>query len=89
MSGRPNVFFDSNVLIYHLGGIEKARPLIESVENGDLMGFINPIVASEVMFFYIKAKTGMKSYEIKRTPSVLTKVDLEPLFELFSLFVTL
>ena len=89
MSGRPNVFFNSSVLIYHLGGIERARPLIESVENGDLMGFINPIVASEVMFFYIKAKTGMKSYEIKRTPSVLTKVDLEPLFELFSLFVTL
>ncbi|ASJ11403.1 type II toxin-antitoxin system VapC family toxin [Thermococcus thioreducens] len=89
MSGRPNVFFDSNVLIYHLGGIEKARSLIESVENGDVRGFINPIVASEVMFFYIKAKTGMKSYEIKKTPSILAEVDLEPLFELLSIFVTL
>lgn len=86
MSGRPNVFFDSNVLIYHLGGIAKAKPFIESVENERIRGFINPIVASEVMFFYIKAKTGMKSYEIKRNPSVLAKVDLEPLFELFSLF---
>lgn len=38
------------------------------------------------MFFYIKAKTGMKSYEIKINPSVLANVDLEPLFELFSLF---
>ena len=86
MSGKENVFFDSNVLIYHLGGIAKAKPLIESVETGGIKGFINPIVASEVMFFYIKAKTGMKSYEIKRNPAVLANIDLEPVFELFSLF---
>ncbi|NJE85456.1 PIN domain-containing protein [Thermococcus sp. CX2] len=86
MSGRENVFFDSNVLIYHLGGIPKAKPRIESVENGKIKGFINPIVASEVTFFYIKAKTGMKSYEIKRNPSVLASVNLEPVFEPFSVF---
>ncbi|NJE61840.1 PIN domain-containing protein [Thermococcus sp. 21S7] len=86
MSGKENVFFDSNVLIYHLGGIAKAKPLIESVETGEIKGFINPIVASEVMFFYIKAKTGMKSYEIKRNPAALANIDLEPIFELFSLF---
>ncbi|WP_148206241.1 type II toxin-antitoxin system VapC family toxin [Thermococcus gammatolerans] len=86
MNGEMNVFFDSNVLIYHLGGVELAKPLIESVEDGRIKGFINPIVASEVLFFYVKAKTGLKSYEIKKKPSVLADIKLEPVFELFSLF---
>ncbi|WP_297519720.1 type II toxin-antitoxin system VapC family toxin [Thermococcus sp.] len=86
MSGKDNVFFDSNVLIYHLGGIEDAKELIRDVEGDKIRGFINPIVASEVLFFYIKANTGMKSYEIKRKPHVLSKIDLEPVFELLSLF---
>lgn len=84
MSG--NVFFDSNVLIYHLSGIPEAKALIQSVENGSIRGFINPIVVSEVLFFYIKANTGMKSYELKKRPENLSKLDLEPVFELFSLF---
>ncbi|WP_457752674.1 PIN domain-containing protein [Thermococcus sp.] len=45
-----NVFFDSNVLIYHLSGISEAKKLIESAESGNIRGFINPIVASEVLF---------------------------------------
>ncbi|WP_297510751.1 type II toxin-antitoxin system VapC family toxin [Thermococcus sp.] len=89
MSGKDNVFFDSNVLIYHLGGIEEAKKLIRDVEDSKIRGFINPIVASEVLFFYIKASTGMKSYEIKKKPHVLSKIDLEPVFELLSLFSTL
>ncbi len=84
MSG--SIFFDSNVLIYHLSGIQEAKALIQSVENGSIRGFINPIVVSEVLFFYIKANTGMKSYELKKRPENLSKLDLEPVFELFSLF---
>ncbi len=86
MSGKDNVFFDSNVLIYHLGGIEEAKKLIRYVEDNKIRGFINPIVASETFFFYIKANTKMKSWEIKRKPHVLSKIDLEPVFELLSLF---
>lgn len=86
MSGKDNVFFDSNVLIYHLGGIKEAKSLIKDVEGDKIRGFINPIVASEVLFFYIKANTGMKSYEIKKKPHVLSKIDLEPVFELLALF---
>ncbi|ASJ08184.1 ribonuclease VapC [Thermococcus siculi] len=84
MSG--NVFFDSNVLIYHLSGISKAKALVQAAEDGVINGFINPIVTSEVLFFYIKANTGMKSYELKKHPETLSKLDLEPVFELFSVF---
>jgi len=66
--------------------VELAKPLIESVEDGRIKGFINPIVASEVLFFYVKVKTGLKSYELKKKPSVLADIELEPVFELFSLF---
>ena len=38
MSGREKVFFDSNVLIYHLGGVAEAKPLIESVNIGEIRG---------------------------------------------------
>ena len=89
MNGNDNVFFDSNVLIYHLGGIPEAKLLIEKVENREIRGFINPIVASEVVYFYIKSVTGMKSYEIKRKPEVLSEINLEPIFELFSIFTVL
>ncbi|MFU8653314.1 PIN domain-containing protein [Methanotorris formicicus] len=80
------IFFDSNVLIYHLCGKEKARDLIEKVENDEIIGFINPIVISEVLFFYIRANTKKKPYDIKKKPEILKSLDFDNVFELFSIF---
>jgi len=74
------IFFDSNVLIYHLCGKIEAKKLIEKVENEEIIGFINPIVISEVLFFYIRAITK------KKHPEILESLDLDIVFELFSIF---
>ncbi|MEO2117106.1 MAG: type II toxin-antitoxin system VapC family toxin, partial [Methanocaldococcus sp.] len=80
------IFFDSNVLIYHLCGKVEAKKLIEKVENGEIIGFINPIVVSEVLFFYIRATTNKRPYDIKKHPEILESLDLDIVFELFSIF---
>ncbi|MFA4647420.1 type II toxin-antitoxin system VapC family toxin [Pyrococcus kukulkanii] len=80
------VFFDSNVLIYHLSGIEDAKELIMMVELGEVKGLINPIVTSEVLFYYIRTKIKMRPYDIKRNPSIIEALNLTPVFELLSIF---
>ncbi|WP_064496685.1 type II toxin-antitoxin system VapC family toxin [Methanocaldococcus jannaschii] len=80
------IFFDSNILIYHLCGKVEAKKLIEKVENKEICGFINPIVISEVLFFYIRATTNKRHYDIKKHPEILKSLDLDIVFELFSIF---
>jgi len=58
------VFIDSNVFLDFLKGKERAKTLLE--DYLDLEGCINDIVFSEVLFVYIKAETGKKSYELKK-----------------------
>jgi len=43
------VFFDSNVFLKYLAGVEGARRLLERVEHGEWRGYINDIVVSEVV----------------------------------------
>jgi len=61
------VFCDSNVILYHLADkSSSATNLIKRIEKGDMVGYINDIVISEVTYGYIRAKTKFKPFELKR-----------------------
>ncbi|GAB6100784.1 hypothetical protein JCM16138_00070 [Thermococcus atlanticus] len=49
-------------------GIEKARSLIESVENGDIRGFINPIVAPGGHVLLHKGQNGNEILRNQENP---------------------
>jgi len=74
------VFIDSNVFLDFLKGKERAKTLLE--DYLDLEGCINDIVFSEVLFVYIKAETGKKSYELKKQPELVKSVELNDILEL-------
>ncbi|MGB7533562.1 MAG: type II toxin-antitoxin system VapC family toxin [Halobacteriota archaeon] len=54
-----------------------------------LEGCINVIVFSEVLFVYINAATGKKSYELKRKPELVKSVKLNDIRELLGKYRTL
>jgi hypothetical protein len=74
------VFIDSSLFLGFLEGKERAKALLEAYS--DLEGCINVIVFSEVLFVYIKAETGKKSYELKREPEIMKSVELDDIAEL-------
>jgi len=81
------VFIDSSVFLDFLEGKEKAKILLE--EYSGLEGCINDVVFSEVVFVYIKAETGKKSYELKKQPDLVKSVELNDLVELLGRYRTL
>ncbi len=81
------VFIDSSVFLDFLEGKEKAKTLLE--EYSGLEGCINDIVFSEVLFVYIKAETGKKSYELKKQPALVKSVELNDIVELLGRYRTL
>ena len=66
---------------------EKAKTLLEQYSG--LEGCINDIVFSEVLFVYIKAETGKKSYELKKQPELVKSVELNDIVELLGRYRTL
>ncbi len=83
------VFFDSNVFLHHLADSkEEATNLIEKVELGDITGYINDIVISEVTYGYIRAITGLSPFNLKKRIEKI-EIDLSPLKDLFNLFEVL
>ncbi len=75
---------DTNVIIkYYTGDIE-ARKALEPVINGEITGFINNIIFSEVIFILLKLLTGMKAYELKKKPpiikDIIKKIDKQIMF---------
>jgi predicted nucleic acid-binding protein len=93
-----SIFIDSNILTYHLLNDPlygtRCKEFVRKVENGEFEGVISPIVVSETLFNLIKA-TIRKDYHLKpkeivhflkRNPQAVSKVDLEPVMELFNLF---
>ena len=74
------VFIDSSVFLDYLEGKENAKAILE--EFSGLEGCINAIVFSEVLFVYIKAVTGRKSYELKKEPELVKSVELLDIKEL-------
>jgi predicted nucleic acid-binding protein len=50
MKSKEKVFFDSNVFLYHLGGVkDRATELLEMVENGEVTGYINDVMTLPVL----------------------------------------
>ena len=49
---------DSSVIIEHLKGNPKAMAILELLAEYDARGCINDVVASEVIFVYLKRITG-------------------------------
>ena len=83
------VFCDSNVILYHLADkSSSATNLIKRIEKGATVGYINDIVISEVTYGYIRAKTKLKPFELKRKIKSV-KLSLTPLKDIFSIFKVL
>ena len=59
------VLYDSNVLIRYLAGDERARVLIEKVASGEWEGYITDVVASEVIYVYLRLALDVPRYELK------------------------
>ncbi len=62
---------DTNVIIKYYAGDLDAKEVIEPIVNGDLTGFINNVIFSEVIFILLKLLTGKKAYELKRNPQLV------------------
>jgi len=69
-----SVFIDSNVVIRYFAGDMTAKRLLEPIIYGDVQGYINNIVFSEVLFILIKLLTGRKAYDLKKNPDVVKNV---------------
>ncbi len=75
---------DTNVIIKYYTGDLEARKALEPVINGEITGFINNIIFSEVIFILLKLLTDMKAYELKRKPElvkeIIKKIDKQIMF---------
>ena len=92
------VFADSNILTYHLLGDPvhggSCRAFIARVEEGEVEGWVSPIVVSETVFNFIKASV-VKRYRVragdvlallKSQPEILSSIELEPVVDLLEIF---
>ena len=60
-------FFDSNIFLHHLADTsQKATGLLERVESGEIVGYINDVVVSEVIYGYLRATTELKPYKLRK-----------------------
>ncbi len=60
------VFFDSNVFLKYLAGIEDAKKLIDKVEHGEWKGYVNGIVVSEVVYEYLRLALNVPRYKLRK-----------------------
>ena len=80
------VFFDSNVFLHHLAGTsQKATELLERVESGEISGYVNDVVVSEVIYGYLRATTDLKPHRLRKEILKLN-FDLSPVKELLEMF---
>ncbi|MEM1670820.1 MAG: type II toxin-antitoxin system VapC family toxin [Archaeoglobaceae archaeon] len=80
------VFVDTNVLIRHLSGDKRAKKVVEKVEMGEIDGYINQVVVSELIHVYLRLFTGRNSAYLKKNPEVIKAVNLEPVYDLLNIF---
>ncbi len=86
-----SAFIDSNVIIKYFQGDENAKKLLEPVISGAIVGYINNIVFSEVVYYFIKNKTGLRAYDFKKNPEIVKSVieELEDLIVFIKQFTEL
>lgn len=77
---------DSTVFVEHLKGNSKATDILEALIEESVAGYINETVASEVIFIYMKLKTGKSFKTLKKKPELVRAIQKEPVYELLSLF---
>jgi len=77
---------DSTVFVEHLKGNFKATDILEALIEESVAGYINETVASEVIFIYLKLKTGKSFKTLKKKPELVRAIQKEPVYELLSLF---
>ncbi|MEM3505071.1 MAG: type II toxin-antitoxin system VapC family toxin [Archaeoglobaceae archaeon] len=80
------VFVDTNVLIRHLSGDKRAKKVVEKVEMGEIDGYINQVVVSELIHVYLRLSTGRNSASLKKNPELIKAVNLEPVYDLLNIF---
>ncbi len=85
------VFFDSNVFIKYLAGIEEAKKLLDKVEYDEWKGYVNDVVLSEVIYGYLRLALNISRYKLKEyiveyvdKVKELLEQDVYPLFVNFN-----
>ena len=80
------VFFDSNIFLHHLADTsQKATGLLERVESGEIVGYINDVVVSEVIYGYLRATTDLRPYKLRKE-ILKVNFDLSLVKELLDIF---
>ncbi|MFH0774766.1 MAG: PIN domain-containing protein [bacterium] len=91
------LFIDSNIFIYFLTDdpiySESCKELLERVEEGDLVGFINNIVITETLFAYIKSEVvsrfgvPLKNFGLfaKKNQDTIKEIDISLPLSIFSI----
>ncbi len=59
-------FFDSNVLLKYLFGLDDARGIVERVFTGEVTGYVNDVVISEVIYGYLRLALNVPKHEVRR-----------------------
>ena len=77
---------DSTLIVEHLKGNKSARDLIEMLIDSDANAYINSVVASEVLFIYIKLTTGRSYLTLKKNPQLVKALDKRPVYNLLRMF---
>lgn len=67
-------FIDSNVIVKYFAGDAVAKKILEPVIHGDITGYVNSIVVSEVIFVLLKLLTNKTAYELKNSPETVRNV---------------
>ncbi|CAB49719.1 type II toxin-antitoxin system VapC family toxin [Pyrococcus abyssi] len=77
---------DSTLIIEHLKGNPIARKILEVLIDSDVNVYINDVVASEVIFIYLKLTTGKSYLTLKKNPVIVRSVDKTSVYELLGMF---
>ena len=77
---------DSSVIIEHLKGNPQAMAILELLAEYDVRGCINDVVASEIIFVYLKRTTGRSYLTLKKEKELVKRAEKTPLYELLEEF---
>ncbi|WP_258084086.1 type II toxin-antitoxin system VapC family toxin [Thermococcus thermotolerans] len=77
---------DSTIIVEHLKGNEAAKRIIETLVESEVDAYINGTVASEVIFIYLKMKTGRSYITLKRKPDLVKSLNKQPIYDLLRMF---
>ncbi|ASJ09622.1 DNA-binding protein [Thermococcus siculi] len=77
---------DSSVIIEHLKGNPSAKAILELLAEYDETACINDVVASEIIFIYLKRATGKSYLTLKKEKEFVRNVEKSPVYSLLEEF---